>query len=75
MRIQMDHDEMVVGIANQQIKADAYKQQRAATMQSEATMKNEIEKERMTANTDSQKVALDFQMKQSELDVKRASLK
>ncbi len=63
-----------MGMAAQQVKADAMNQQRATEMQSQATMKHEMDKEKLTANTATAKMANDLAMHQAEIDVKRASL-
>ncbi len=72
--ISLKHDEMTQGMQIQAIKSDAYRQQKAAELQAANVMKNEMDKEKMVANTESKKMALDFQAKQSALDVKRASI-
>ncbi len=74
LRIKAIHSDIVTGMANQQIKSDNYRQQKAVEMQNRTTMENEMKKEQMIANTAAQKNALDFSMKQSELDVRRAAL-
>lgn len=51
-----------------------YNQQKQANLAAQNSMKAEIEKEKMVANTEAQKNALTFQQKQSEIDVKRAAL-
>ncbi len=74
LKIKDVHADLVNGMANQQVRVAGYRMQKAAEMQSQQIVKNEMDKEKMTANTESQKMALDFQTKQSELDIKRASL-
>lgn len=74
LRIKSIHGDLVTGLANQQIKVEGYRQQKAAEMQSQQTMKNDMDKEKMVQNTAVAKNNMDFQLKQSELDIKRAAL-
>ncbi len=63
-----------MGMREQAMKVQQYNQERAATMANENAMRGEMEKEKMTANTETQKNAMDFNIRQGELDVKRAGL-
>ncbi len=74
LNIKAAHQDMMIDMANHNVKVDAYKQQKAAELQTANTMKMEMDKEKMTANTESQRMTLDFQTKQGELNIKRASL-
>lgn len=76
--IKSQHADLVTGIGNQKARVDSLMQQRdqqkAMEMQNKQTMETEIQKEKMTADTSAQKNAMDFALKQSELDIKRAAL-
>lgn len=72
--IMAKHANLVNDVATQKIRVDAYNQQKQAEMAAQNSMKMEIEKERMVADTAQKKDALTFQQKQSEIDVKRAAL-
>lgn len=73
-KIKAQHADILTGIANQTIKIQQYNQQKSVEQQNQQVMRNELEKEKMAANTNDMKTALDFQTKQSELDIKRAAL-
>lgn len=68
------HADIVKGYALQAQKVENYNQQKQAELQSQNSMKMEIEKTKMTNNTQVAKNADDFAIKQAELDVKRAAL-
>ncbi len=72
--IQARHADLLMGMAAHEAKVSQFRQQKAAEMQNQATMKNEMDKAKLTANTETQKNAMDFHSKQSELDIKRAAL-
>ncbi len=72
--IGIKHDEMVTGINLHNIQVAQYKQQKASEMASENAMKMEMDKEKAVADTATQQMALDHQIKLGELDIKRASL-
>lgn len=78
LNIQARHSDILTGMINQKVKIDAFNQQRdqqkAAEMQNKQIMDNEMQKEKMTANSTDMKTALDFQTKTAEIDVKRAAL-
>ena len=73
-KIKASHADLVTGISNQQMKVNAYRQQKAAEMQNQNVMQQEMETAKMTANSNDMKTALDFQQRQAELDVKRSAL-
>ena len=72
--IRMAHQNIVQGIANQSLRVQAHREQRAAQLQNEQNMRAEIQKNQMAATTEAQKVHNDFALKQGELDIKRAAL-
>lgn len=74
LNIKSQHADLVEGIANQTAKVNEFRQQKAAELQGQNTMKAEMEKERMVADTQQKKDALTFQQKQAELEIKRAAL-
>lgn len=65
------HADLVEGIANQAFKVQAYRQQKADALANEGAIQADLEKSKMVANTETQKNALDFQMRQAELDARR----
>lgn len=73
-KIRAQHAAIVDGISNQAVRVAAARQQKAAEMAAQNTMKMEMDKEKMASNNNAQKNALDFQAKQGDLDIKRASL-
>lgn len=68
------HNNLLDGMALQSQKVQTLNNQKAAEMQNQQTMENDMEKEKMAANTQSKKNEMDFALKQGELDVKRAAL-
>lgn len=72
--IKSRHADMLTGMSVQALKVSAYNQQKSAEMQNENSMKMEMDKEKMAADTTSKKNEMDFQIKQAEIDVKRAAL-
>lgn len=72
--IGLKHDEMVTGINLQNARVSEYKQQKAAEMANMNAMQMEIDKSKQVADTETQKIALDHQIRLGELDIKRASL-
>ncbi len=74
LKIKAQHDDIVRGMADQSIKVENYRQQKAAERQSKMTMENEMKKEQMVQNTAAQKNNMDFTSKQAELDIKRSLL-
>ncbi len=72
--IQLHHEEMLSGMTMQGVRVKEYNQQKAAQLQADQVMQNEMKKEKMASDTEAQGNALDFAMKQAELDVKRAAL-
>lgn len=73
-KIKTAHADLVTGMMNQKMRMDAYNQQKAVETTNQNVMQNELEKERMTAQSAAEKNAMDFQIKQSELEIKRAAL-
>lgn len=73
-KIRGHHEQLVMGMADHNMRVEAMNQQKQAELQNENSMKMEMEKERMVADTAQKKDALTFQMKQAEIDVKRAAL-
>lgn len=73
-KIKLHHKTIVQGIVNQAAKVAANKQQKATEFQTKQTMQNEIQKAKMTSDTQAKKDAMTFAQKQSELDIKRASM-
>lgn len=61
-------------MADQAQRVEQYKQKKASELQTKETMKNDMDKSKMVANTETQKMALDFQKSQAETDIKRASM-
>lgn len=74
LNIQAKHLDIVQGLTNQSVRVAAVAQQKQAELAAQNAMNAEMEKERIAANTESQKTALDFAQRQGELDVKRAAL-
>lgn len=72
--IRNTHTNLLTGLANQAVKVNSYNQQKQAELQAKNTIKAETQKENIAANTQAHKDSLDFAMKQSELDIKRAQL-
>lgn len=76
-KIKVAHADIVTGMTDQKQRVDTFNQvrdqQKAAEMQNKATMDNEIKKESMVQNTAMAKNTMDAQLKQSELDIKRAA--
>lgn len=73
-KIKLQHNDLLNGMAVQSQKITAFNQQKQSELAAQNSMKAELEKEKMTADSAAKKDALTFQMKQSELDVKRAAL-
>lgn len=69
---------MLQGMEMQSMKVQQFNQQRdqqkAVAMQNEQTMKTELQKSQMVADTEAQKNAISYDLKQSELDIKRVAL-
>lgn len=74
LNIKNRHADLVQSFAMQKQKFDMLNQQKAVAAQAEQTLNAEMEKEKMTANTEAQKTSLDFSLRQGELDIKRAEL-
>lgn len=72
--IQAKHREMMNNMQLQSQKVEMFNAQKAAELQAQNSMQAEIQKEKMVADTTAKKDALQFQQKQSEIDVKRAAL-
>lgn len=73
-KIKASHELITKGIADQTTKVNARNQQKQAELANKNSMKMEMDKEKMVADTTTQKNAMDFSIKQSELDIKRAAL-
>lgn len=73
-KVKAEHADVIQGMADQSQRVEQYKQQKSSEMQSQETMKNDMDKAKMTANTDTAKMAIDFQKSQAEMDIKRASM-
>lgn len=73
-RIKTVHADLLTGLSDHQMKVEGYRQQKDAEMANNQAMQGEMKKAEMVANTANQKNALDFQGKQAELDIKRATL-
>lgn len=73
-KIKSTHANILEGMANQSMKVSAYTQQKATEMAAQNSMNMEMEKAKMVADTAAQKNAMDFSIKQSEVDIKRAAL-
>ncbi len=75
-KIKVAHANIVDGMTNQKMRVDQFNQQRdqqrAADMQNQQTMQNELQKSKMTANSADMKTALDFQSKQADQEIQRA---
>ncbi len=73
-KIKGTHTDLLKGMALQADKVSQYKTQKATELQAQNTMKMQLDKEKQIANTEAQNTAITFAQKQSELDIKRASL-
>ena len=73
-KIKADHEELVRSLSNQSSKVAQYRQQQSANLAAENAMRFDQEKAKQAADTQAQKNAIDFNIKQGELDVKRASI-
>lgn len=73
-KIRGHHEQLVTGIADQNMRVQNMNMQKQAEIQNQNAMNMEIEKERMVADTAQKKDALNFAQKQAEIDVKRAAL-
>lgn len=78
LKIKSVHSTMLQGMEMQSMKVQQFNQQRdqqkAVAMQNEQTMKTELQKSQMVADTEAQKNAISYDLKQSELDIKRVAL-
>lgn len=72
--IKTDHASILEGMANQKVRVDAYNMQKQSEMATQNAMQSEMQKEKMVNDTTAKKNEMDFAMKQSEIDVKRAAL-
>lgn len=72
--IKANHSTLLQGMARHRVKIDAYTQQKAIELQNENAVKTEMDKERMVADSTAQKDAMDFALRQAEIDIKRSSL-
>ncbi len=72
--IRSSHANILQGMVGQAQRSQMNREQKAAALQSQQTMKMEMDKNNMAANTDAQKVHNDFSIAQGELDIKRAAL-
>lgn len=76
--IRSNHTELVAGLATHTTRLATMQQQnqqqKATEMQSKQTMDHEIKKQQMVSDSAAQKNAMDFSIKQSEIDIKRAAL-
>lgn len=68
------HADLLTGMANQATKVANFQQNKQAEVANRQIVNSQIEAEKMTANTQAQKSALDFAQKQSEIDIKRAQM-
>lgn len=73
-RIKGRHADILTGLTNQKMRVDAQNQQKATEMQNQQVMKNDIDKAKMVNDTTANKDAMDFALRQSEIDIKRAAL-
>lgn len=77
-KIKSAHADILTGMGMQQSRNEALTQQKdqqkSADMQSQQTMKVEMDKAKMVNETTANKNAMDFNIRQSELDIKRAAL-
>lgn len=72
--ITVKHADLLNGMSQQSQKVAAFNMQKQAELQAENSMKAELEKEKMVADTQAKKDALQFQQKEAELNIKRAAL-
>lgn len=73
-KIRSQHDEIIKNMADQSVRVAQYDMQKQSELASKNAMQAEMEKNRMAANTDTQKNTLDFAQKQAETDIKRAAI-
>ena len=73
-KIKSEHDTLVQELSNQSSKRTAYYQQQAADMAAQNSMNMEIAKDKEAAQSDAQRNAMDFNQKQAQIDIQRASL-
>jgi len=72
--IKATHATLLKGMALQNDKVAAYKQNKQAELQAKQTMQAQMEKEKAIADTQAKKDAMTFAQKEAELSIKRAAL-
>jgi hypothetical protein len=72
--IKSQHADILKSMALHAEKTTAYKQNKEAQFAQQNAMQMEMDKEKMTADTQAKKDAMTFAQKQSEIDIKRAAL-
>lgn len=73
-KIKSEHSTILTGLADHQMRMEQQNQVKAQKLAEDNSMRNEMEKERMVADTTQKKDAMTFAQKQMELDIKRAAL-
>lgn len=73
-KIKSEHSNILTGIADHHARMEQQNQVKAQQLASDNSMKMEMEKERMVADTAQKKDAMTFAQKQAEIDLKRAAL-
>ncbi len=78
LNIKARHADILTGMTNQKMRVDAYNQQKdqekSAAEQNQRIMQNEMKQAEMTNKTMADKNAMDFHLKNTELNIKRAAL-
>lgn len=73
-KIKSEHSNILTGIADHRMRMEQQNQVKAQQLASDNSMRMEMEKAKLTADTQVKKDALTFAQKQAELDIKRAAL-
>ncbi len=74
LNIKSHHDDLLRSYSEHSMRVQQYNADKAAKMASDNAVKGEMDKAKMTANTETQKMALDHQTRMAEIDLKRSAL-
>lgn len=78
LNIKNSHADILMGMANQKVRVDQLNQARDQARQTEEqnlrVMQNELKKQEMVTGVTREKNVMDYNLKNAELDIKRAAL-
>lgn len=68
------HADIMAELANHTVRVQGVQQQRAAQMQANQAMQVGMQKDKAAADSEAQNTAIDFALRQAEIDIKRSAL-